>query len=512
MPVYQTMDEQPKPTIKIPGLMNPFDVVTSHIDPIHDMGTQLRAFLEDDYPLFEKKKSPPQVRIDFEGYFDIGFPPSFPPVYMGQFQEGDEGHQEWIAFFNKYSVLNPLTCNDKLFYEREFGDRLADRGDFNDLFGIDHGYYDSNNPIFYDDCDYAMTSKCLIEFDEITDLDEGLDILRRLCSEHNVNIDEDEQISLSDIKINAYALHSDSRTYTIEVNVYTTLEADEDFDKVKYLDGLIEARNRVVDTSFQYRVGNIIKLPFYFVIADKDKSRIHYRHYPTPCVVWPDYVDENKFASVFFQNQFSKSDEVVISRSEPEYGCNPAWNRRYIMLEDKLQTALEDNAKYITKVRESFSKKILAASINGHDSIDIPEMSEYFDWPNTDVEPTWHGVSELDTSDWPRIGVLKTLGYHVSEKNPLLTENRSKILDYVFSNSKLPFVKSYDHMLGWGPASSSSRLKKLANSLAAFGRREHKRGNKSPLSKYDEDLDYLKEKYYQPMFPNDWVWPSTDTY
>ena len=124
----------------------------------------------------------------------------------------------------------------------------------------------------------------------------------RLCSERNVNIDEDEPISLSDIKINAYALYSDSRTYSIEVSVYTTLEASEDFDKVKYLDGLIEARNRVVDTSFQHRVGNIIKLPFYFVIADKDKSRMHYRHYPTPCVVWPDYVDENKFASVFFGN------------------------------------------------------------------------------------------------------------------------------------------------------------------------------------------------------------------
>ena len=68
---------------------------------------------------------------------------------------------------------------------------------------------------------------------EITDLDEGLDILRRLCSEHNVNIDEDEQISLSNIKINAYALYSDSRTYSIEVTIYTTLEAHEDFDKVK---------------------------------------------------------------------------------------------------------------------------------------------------------------------------------------------------------------------------------------------------------------------------------------
>ena len=82
----------------------------------------------------------------------------------------------------------------------------------------------------------------------------------------------------------------------------------------------------------------------------------------------------------------------------------------------------------------------------------------------------------------------------------------------VWDNAGNAFVKSYEHMLGWGPASSSSRLKKLANSLAAFGRRENKRGNKSPLSKYDEDLGYLEQKYYQPMFQNDWVWPSTDTH
>ena len=508
------MDEQSKPPIKIPGLINQFDVVTSHIDPIHNMDTQLQTFGGDEYPPFEKKRRPPQVRIDFEGYFDIGFPPSFPPVYMGQSQTEEEKHREWIVFFNKHSVLNPLTCNDKVFYEREFEGRLADRRDFDDLFGIDHGVYDLHNPIFYDECDYALTSKCVIEFDEIIDLDEGLDILRRLCSEHNVNIDEDEEISLSNIKINTYALYSDSHTYSVEVNIYTSLEADDDFDKVQYLDGLVESRNRIVDTSFQHRVGNIIKLPFYFVIADKGKSRIHYQHYRTPYVVWPDYVEENKFGTVFFQNRFSEAEEVVISRSEAEYRCNPAWNRRYLMLEHKLPSALANHGKYILKVRESFSqrKSESDSSISGDDSISIPEMSEYFDWPSTDVEPTWHGVSELDTSEWPRIGVLKSLGYHVSEKNSLLTEDRCKIIDYVFSNSKLPFVKSYAHMLGWGPASSSLRLKKLANSLAAFGRNMNLQGNKSPLSKYNEDLDYLKEKYYKSMFPNDWAWPTTDTY
>jgi hypothetical protein len=31
----------------------------------------------------------------------------------------------------------------------------------------------------------------------------------------------------------------------------------------------------------------------------------------------------------------------------------------------------------------------------------------------------------------------------------------------------------------------------------------------TPLQHYDEDLKYLKEKYYDNMFTNFWEWPDT---
>ena len=72
------MDEQPKPTIKIPGLLNQFDVVTSLPDPIHNMDTQLRVFLEMIIP--HLRKNYPQVRIDFKIFRH--WISHFPPVYI----------------------------------------------------------------------------------------------------------------------------------------------------------------------------------------------------------------------------------------------------------------------------------------------------------------------------------------------------------------------------------------------------------------------------------------------
>jgi hypothetical protein len=145
------------------------------------------------------------------------------------------------------------------------------------------------------------------------------------------------------------------------------------------------------------------------------------------------------------------------------------------------------------------------------DSMFGKEIEEYFDWPSTEVNPSWFGMSNLDSSEWPKIGVLKRMGYSVASKGPITDSRRKEILDYIFQSERLPFVHSYEHMMEWGAAKSVARLKKIANSMASFGRNMRRKGMNNPLRKYDEDLAYLKETYYLPL--NDsWNWPSTYDY
>ena len=145
------------------------------------------------------------------------------------------------------------------------------------------------------------------------------------------------------------------------------------------------------------------------------------------------------------------------------------------------------------------------------DSMFGKEIEEYFDWPSTEVNPSWFGMSNLDSSEWPKIGVLKRMGYSVASKGPITDSRRKEILDYIFQSERLPFVHSYEHMIEWGAAKSVARLKKIANSMASFGRNMRRKGMNNPLRKYDEDLAYLKETYYLPL--NDsWNWPSTYDY
>jgi len=148
----------------------------------------------------------------------------------------------------------------------------------------------------------------------------------------------------------------------------------------------------------------------------------------------------------------------------------------------------------------------------GRSEISSEEFDEYFEWPSTDAEPSWYGIDDVDVDSWPKVGVLKMLGYSVGERGGVASQSvRSNLLDKAFLSSRLPFVKSYDHMKEWGPANSCTRLKKIANVLATISVREKRNGWKVPSGRRDEDLEYLKSKYYDnsPCSRN-FDWPSTD--
>jgi hypothetical protein len=104
------------------------------------------------------------------------------------------------------------------------------------------------------------------------------------------------------------------------------------------------------------------------------------------------------------------------------------------------------------------------------------------------------------------------MGYAVGSKDGISDHGRRcELLDFIFLSSKLPFVHSYEHMLEWGAASSSTRLKKMANSMATFGRNMRRNGYFAALERYDKDLAYLKDRYYDPGFSGgSWNWPNTE--
>ena len=155
-------------------------------------------------------------------------------------------------------------------------------------------------------------------------------------------------------------------------------------------------------------------------------------------------------------------------------------------------------------------------SVNNHtrgaSEISSEEYGEYFEWPSTDSEPSWHGIDDSDVDSWPKVGVLKRLGYSVGKKDGVASQSvRSNLLDKAFLSSRLPFVQNRRHMHEWGPAESCTRLRKIANVLATTGKRERRRGWNIPVGRRDEDLAYLKAKYYDnsPCSRN-FDWPDTD--
>ena len=111
-------------------------------------------------------------------------------------------------------------------------------------------------------------------------------------------------------------------------------------------------------------------------------------------------------------------------------------------------------------------------------------------------------------------GLLGFVGYSVGVSGDI-ESSRRRVLDCVFCR-KLPMVNSDEYMSQWGAPETSKRLKKMAESIAAFTRnaklkQQKGRGDFSlATSEWEADLDYLYNKYYAGRFNHDFNWPTTD--
>ena len=136
------------------------------------------------------------------------------------------------------------------------------------------------------------------------------------------------------------------------------------------------------------------------------------------------------------------------------------------------------------------------------------EFEAYFNWPSINEDPTWSNGASLVSNEWPEIGVLSTVGYRVGVNGIQDDNDRRDILLRVFISPVLPFVGDVKHMREWGPANSSWRLRKIAQSICSFANLNQKKtGTEIAVMHWKDDLLFLKMEIYDKMFPNEQSWP-----
>ena len=132
-----------------------------------------------------------------------------------------------------------------------------------------------------------------------------------------------------------------------------------------------------------------------------------------------------------------------------------------------------------------------------------------FPWPSTNVLPGLGNLGDLEEPGWPKVGLLSYIGYHVGRSgNP--SRQRQEILGGIFRDEDLPRVYSPQYMAEWGSARSSTRLRKMAESIASFARLKKRQDLVKfarAINDWEADLEWLKQNFYTGRFS--FRWPST---
>lgn len=207
---------------------------------------------------------------------------------------------------------------------------------------------------------------------------------------------------------------------------------------------------------------------------------------------------------------------VSSSETKPQDSDKASSRRPYIRYRiDKLEALANSEFAYPNRLSEIYhelqfrsSNRAKALSVRVLGRIKDLESTTAFAWPTTDVAP------EKSPRDLPnRVfrherGVLRLHGYRVGQ-NGLSKHERRKILDKVFLRP-LSSINNSSLVREWGQPDSATRLKKIANSLAAFAKLAKGKTGKNfnqAIQDWEDDLAYLKRKYYDNRFS--FRWPRT---
>ncbi|MER9456990.1 hypothetical protein [Mesorhizobium sp. M0478] len=151
------------------------------------------------------------------------------------------------------------------------------------------------------------------------------------------------------------------------------------------------------------------------------------------------------------------------------------------------------------------ARKVLEAVETAWDALDRKKEEE-FAWPSTEVRG--HSGT-LTVPAFRSEGMLSYLEYRVGKTAGLPAVLRQSILARVFEG-KLPRVFDAEYMRAWGSPGSGQRLRKMAESLAAFARNA-KRSDEDRLEEairqWEQDLEFLHDRYYVGRFG--FGWPTT---
>lgn len=132
------------------------------------------------------------------------------------------------------------------------------------------------------------------------------------------------------------------------------------------------------------------------------------------------------------------------------------------------------------------------------------KQAGFFEWPSTDAPAAIYGFS--GDQFFYQEGLLSYVGYQVG-RNAIPQHIRLQILDCVFHN-QLPNVGSAEYMKEWDLPTTATRLRKLAESIAAFTRNAKRNASydyRDAIAGWEADLEYLYSEYYIRKFR--FAWP-----
>jgi hypothetical protein len=160
----------------------------------------------------------------------------------------------------------------------------------------------------------------------------------------------------------------------------------------------------------------------------------------------------------------------------------------------------------VDAARYAFVSQVLKAIVAGTRPSNIAQPDGgFFRWPSTEVS---NGVTKTARIEAVvAVGMLSTVGYHVGV-NGLSSSVRQRILERIYRD-ELPRSFPKEYLAEWGQTATASRLRKLANTIAALTRNMKRRSpGAAATDDWEMDLGMLKRRFYDGKY--DFPWPRSN--
>ena len=191
-------------------------------------------------------------------------------------------------------------------------------------------------------------------------------------------------------------------------------------------------------------------------------------------------------------------------------------SERYQVPRPQLREQAMELRELVTAAPNCFALAMLVAAIDRCSKLqerrrEVQERRKYFDdddwfeWPSTEAP---EGNGELAQADFRPTGMLSYMGYRVGIRKGVAARTRRQILAHIF-HEDLPRAFDDEYMSKWGSKGTSHRLRTLAYTMAVLTKNLKRRLDDPgvAISEYEEDLQFLHDKYYVGRFS--FAWPST---